>query len=231
MTRPWDGIIPDVDLAAFGIGSATASGMMRVGERPALIVVDMTREFVDSAYPTGWSETGYPAAAAIQLLLAFARDHRMPVFFTKARPASAPAPTLAEKGMWKNRSRRISPTDLPHGDVVIDELTPREGEVIITKGAKPSAFFGTQLSSLLIYHKVDTTIITGMSTSGCVRATAVDAFQHNYSVIIPQQACADRCQLSHAVSLFDMHMKYADVVDIDELLDYLHKAMENKLAP
>jgi len=220
--KPWEGLISQQDEAAFRAGFEQASRPMEVGSRPALIIVDMTRAFVDSAYPTGWSETGYPAAAANQRLLAAARDAGIPVFFTKSRAESAPAPTAAEQGLWKNRASR-PPADpsLPPGDVIVDQLTPVEGEVVINKGGKPSAFFGTPLSSLLTYHKIDTTIVTGMVTSGCVRATALDAFQYNYYVLVPYECCADRSQISHKVSLFDLHMKYADVVEMDETLDYL----------
>lgn len=224
MPKPWDGLIPPEDEAAFPTCPGHASRPMTAGERPALIIVDMTRAFVDSAYPTGWSETGYPAVAANQRLLAAARRAGIPVFFTKSRPESAPTPTTAERGRWKQMGIR-QPVDpsLPPGDVIVEQLAPADGEVVINKGGKPSGFFGTPLGSLLTYHKVDTTIITGMVTSGCVRATVLDAFQSNYHVLIPYECCADRSQISHKVSLFDMHMKYADVVEIDEMLEYLAK--------
>ena len=229
MTKPWEGVIPAEDEASFRVGADAISRPMEVGERPALIIVDMTRAFVDSAYPTGWSPTGYPATEANRALLDAARDADIPVFFTKGRSESAPVATPAEKGLWKHRESRqeISP-DLPPGDVIIEVLTPREGEVVVYKGAKPSGFFGTPLSSLLTFHKIDTTIITGMSTSGCVRATVLDAFQQNYLVMIPYECCADRSQISHKVSLFDMHMKYADVVSLKETIDYLSKLTANQ---
>lgn len=228
MAKPWEGIIPTEDEEAFHAGFGEASRPMEAGDRPALIIVDMTRAFVDSAYPTGWSETGYPATEANRILLEAAREAKIPVFFTKGRPESAPAATPAEKGMWKHRaSKHELAADLPPGDVIVDDLTPVEGEVVINKGGKPSGFFGTPLASYLTYHKVDTTIITGMVTSGCVRATVLDAFQQNYSVLIPYECCADRSQLSHKVSLFDMHMKYADVVEMEDILDYLRKIKAN----
>ena len=224
MAKPWEGVIPPEDEAALQAGFGEASRPMEAGERPALIIVDMTRAFVDSAYPTGWSETGYPAAAANEQLLHAAREAGIPVFFTKGRPESAPEPTAAERGRWKRRaSRQAADKSLPTGDVIVGQLTPADGEVVINKAGKPSAFFGTPLFSLLTYHRVDTTIVTGMVTSGCVRATVVDAFQGNYLVVVPHECCADRSQISHRVSLFDMHMKYADVVDMVEILDYLSK--------
>jgi maleamate amidohydrolase len=229
MPKPWEGLIPPEDEAAFRAGPGQASRPMEAGERPALIVVDMTRSFVDSAYPTGWSDTGYPATAANQRLLSAAREAGIPVFFTKARPDEAPDPTPAERGLWKQRGSR-QPVDpgLPPGDVIVEQLTPVEGEVVIHKGGKPSGFSGTPLGSLLTYHKIDTTIITGMVTSGCVRATVMDAFQSNYYVLVPHECCADRSQISHKVSLFDMHMKYADVVEMDETLEYLDKVKASR---
>lgn len=222
MTKPWDAVIPIEDNGAFRVGFKEAERPMEVGERPALIIVDMTRAFVDDAYPTGWSATGYPATAANRRLLDAARSAGVPVFFTKGRAESAAPPTPAEKGRWKHGTSRKAPdTDLPPGDVIMEDLTPVDGEVVINKGGKPSGFFGTPLSSLLTYHKIDTTIITGMTTSGCVRATVLDAFQYNYHVLIPHECCADRSQVSHKVSLFDLHMKYADVVELDETLEYV----------
>lgn len=224
MSKPWDGAIPSEDEKAFRAGFGDVNRPIEVGDRPALIIVDMTRAFVDSDYPTGWSETGDPATAANKKILAAARDARIPVFFTKISADSRPLPTAAEGGRWKQPSSGPSlRDDLPLGDVIVPDLTPIDGEVVINKGMKPSAFFGTPLSSYLTYCGVDTTIVTGMTTSGCVRATAVDAFQHNYHVLIPNEACADRSQISHKVSLFDMHVKYADVTDTRETLAYLHR--------
>lgn len=229
MTKPWEGLIPVEDEASFRAGFGEVSRPMEVGKRPALIIVDMTRAFVDSAYPTGWSPTGYPATEANKILLDAARDADIPVFFTKARPESSPAATPAEKGLWKHRaSRQETSPELPPGDVIIEALTPQEGEVVVYKGGKPSGFFGTSLSSLLTFHNIDTTIITGMVTSGCVRATVLDAFQNNYFVVIPFECCADRSQISHKVSLFDLHMKYADVVCLEDTLDYLSKVKANR---
>lgn len=91
-----------------------------------------------------------------------------------------------------------------------------------TRG-KPSAFFGTPLASHLVHAGCDTVIVTGMTTSGCVRATVLDAFKYNFNVVIPSECCADRSQISHKVNLVDMHMKYADVVSSDETIDYLQK--------
>lgn len=219
--KPWDGIVPQTDVVSFRKDAEFVDRPLTAGTKPALIVIDMTRAFVDSRYPTGWSETGYPAAEANARLLAAAREAELPVFFTKAYPYTDYKPTSAQRGKWKMGGRSEPDPSLPPGDVIVDVLTPIGGEVVIDKGSKPSGFFGTQLASLLVAEGVDTCIVTGMTTSGCVRATVLDAFQYNFNVIIPHDACADRSQVSHAVSLFDLHMKYADVVSVTETIGYI----------
>ncbi len=99
-------------------------------------------------------------------------------------------------------------------------LIATTGEPVIAK-TWPSAFFGTNLASYLIYHRVDTLVVTGMVTSGCVRGTAIDAFSHNYRVIVPQECVADRGQTSHKVALFEIHMKYGDVLPAEAVISEL----------
>lgn len=219
--KPWEGVVPDIDVQSFKKDADFVYREMSAGTRPALIVVDMTRAFVDGRYPTGWSETGYPAAAANRKLLDAARPAGIPIYFTKGYPFADYQPTPGQRGLWKMGGRATPDPSLPPGDVLVEELAPMAGDVVIDKGSKPSGFFGTPLTSLLIYDKVDTCIVTGMTTSGCVRATVLDAFQNNFNVVIPHEACADRSQLSHKVSLFDLHMKYADVVSVDETIAYI----------
>ncbi|MEP0912918.1 isochorismatase family protein [Leptolyngbya sp. GB1-A1] len=219
--QPWDGIISNVDMMSFRSGFRGIECSVEAGVKPALIIVDMTRAFVDSRYPTGWSKTGYPAVAANRKLLNVARKAAIPIYFTKgyAEPDYKPKP--AQRGRWKTGKRPLVDPALPPGDVIVENLTPLPGEIVIDKQSKPSGFFGTPLASYLVYEGVDTVIVTGMTTSGCVRATVLDAFQYNFNVIIPHECCADRSQISHKVSLFDLHMKYADVVSVDIAIDYL----------
>ncbi len=223
MSKPWDGVIPEQDVQSFFAGFNPAARALQAGRAPALVIVDMTREFVDSAYPTGWSATGYPALEANQRLLQRARGAGIPVFFTKiaAVPGSANRPP--ERGRWNMNKPAPGQAAGPPGDVIMDQIAPTADEIVIHKSWKPSGFFGTPLASYLIYHNLDTVIVTGMTTSGCVRATVVDAFQNNFHVVIPHQCCADRSQISHAVNLFDMHMKYADVISLEETLAYLDR--------
>ena len=223
--KPWDGIIPPEDVAAFGAGFDRQYRPMTPGARPALIVVDMTKAFVDSTYPTGYSPTGYPAVAATAQLLEVARDVGIPIYFTKAYPDVPHEELPSERGRWKSSRTRFDPLPegTPPGDVIVEALAPRPNEIVICKGRKPSGFNGTPLASHLVYEGCDTAIITGMTTSGCVRATLLDAFMANFNCLVPHECVADRSQLSHKVNLFDMHMKYADVVSLDETIDYLVK--------
>jgi len=220
--KPWDGVIPAEDVASFGREFDRQDRPLTVGTRPAILVIDMTRAFVDSAYSTGWSATGYPAVDAIAELLAVGREAGLPVFFTKAYADADHQPLPVERGRWKlNSDPAPLPPGTPPGDVIAEKLAPEPDEIVINKGGKPSGFFGTPLASYLVHAGCDTTIVTGMTTSGCVRATVLDAFQHNFHVVVPYECSADRSQISHKVNLFDMHMKYADVVSLQETIEYI----------
>ncbi|MBO0728387.1 MAG: isochorismatase family protein [Acidimicrobiaceae bacterium] len=190
-----------------------------------MIIVDMTRAFVDSTYPSGFSPTGYPCVAANAALLETARRTGVPVFFTKGYADENYEPKPPERGRWKSLGTRSDPLreGTPPGDVIVEDLTPQSTEIVICKGGKPSGFSGTPLASYMIYEACDTAIVTGMTTSGCVRATLLDAFQANFHCLVPYECVADRSQISHKVNLFDMHMKYADIVSLEETLEYLEK--------
>lgn len=205
----WDGIISQDDLAAMGKEWGNSRGF---GRKLALLVIDMTYAFVDDRFPLGYARTGWPCVTAIRQLLDLARQAEMPVFFSGGLPARNPA----ERGLWKSSGKDL-PSGLPDPNEIVSELAPLPTETVIRK-RRPSAFFGTELSSLLIYHQVDTVLLTGMVTSGCVRATAVDAFSHNLRVIVPEECVADRVQVPHAVNLFDIHMKYGDVMPLHEVM-------------
>jgi nicotinamidase-related amidase len=106
------------------------------------------------------------------------------------------------------------------GDQIMPQIAPAPRDILVRKG-KPSAFFGTPLLSYLTLLRCDSVIVAGTATSGCVRATVTDAFSHNFRVTVVEDGCFERSQASHAVSLLDMHAKYADVVPSGEVLDYL----------
>ena len=184
------------------------------GKKEALLVVDMTFSFVEDKYPTGCSKTGKPAVRAIKKLLDKARQVGIPILYTKGLPSGSHP---AEIGRGEDKSPRKRP---PDANIIVEDIAPKEGDVVISK-AKPSGFFGTQLLSILTYLNIDTLIITGMVTSGCVRATVVDAFSYNFRVIVPEECVADRAEMSHKISLFDMDMKYADVMSLTDVLKHI----------
>jgi len=216
----WDDVIPPDEQALYERGGW--GGRMGFGRRPALLVVDMYAAFVDPAYP--FSSPSAPATVqAIRTVLASARAAGCPVFFSKARPRSIPA----ERGRWKSTASRQPIMADPAAYEIVPELRPLPHESVIVKSG-PSAFFGTDLVSYLIYHGVDTVIVTGTVTSGCVRDTVLDAFNYSFRVIVPVECVCDRGITSHKVALFDMHMKYADVVAMAEVLDYLQTVRQGE---
>jgi maleamate amidohydrolase len=210
----WDDVIPKEEQSVYERGGW--GGRVGFGRRPALLVIDMYRAFVDPAYP--YSSPSAPATVrVIQTLLAAARTSQCPVFFSKANRRTIPA----ERGRWKTTRVNTQPLMAePAAYEIVPELAPQPNESVLVKTA-PSAFVGTDLVSYLIFHTVDTVIVTGTVTSGCVRDTVLDAFNYNFRVIVPEEAVCDRGATSHKVTLFDLHMKYADVIPAAEVLDYL----------
>jgi maleamate amidohydrolase len=190
------------------------------GQVPAVLIVDATRAFVEDEFPLGSSRRGRPAIAAIRRLLDAARAAHTPIFFTRMEPFK----TRTEAGRWfeASPSALADPGDhrADEGASIPTEISPLEGEVVITK-PKPSAFFGTQLQSMLVMQRVDTLIVAGMVTSGCVRATVEDGFAYNYRVIVPIECVSDRAEVPHQVNLFDMGMLTADVIPLELVVDYL----------
>lgn len=207
-------IIPEADVQSFG---RYPKPQREFGENPAVLVVDMTHAFVDDKYPMGFSKTGLPCVKAIKDLLDVARPLKIPIFYTRNDRRSWAIEKIASPN--STRAQVLSSLD-SRSNEIIGEIAPREGEILIEKAA-PSAFCGTSLIALLNRIRVDTVIVTGMVTSGCVRATAVDAFAYKYKTFLPIECAADRSQISHQVSLFDLSMKYAHVSPLSEVLHNL----------
>ena len=210
----WDDVIGAEERAQYE--RAGWGGTVGFGERPALIVVDMYNAFVDPAYPFS-SEPAPATATAIAGLLSQFRARSLPIFHTRAEPQ----PTPASRGRWKVRATTDDPRmRSPEAFEFWPEVAPVPGEYVFVK-AYPSAFFGTTLTSQLIFHGIDTLVVTGTVTSGCVRGTCLDAFNLNYRVIVPEECVCDRGIVSHKVALFEIQMKYGDVVGVREVIDYL----------
>ena len=186
------------------------------GERPALLVIDMARAFCDPSFKVGCDQT--PTVEAIAQLLSAARAGAVPVYYTTI----AYLPDGQDGGVFVRKIPSL--LDLQLDDPAATEIDPRiapaEGEVVVEK-KYPSAFFGTSLASMLVSRGLDTLILSGCSTSGCIRATAIDAVSHGYRVIVPEEAVSDRAPGPHYANLFDINAKYGDVVPLAEVLDHL----------
>ena len=188
-------------------------------QSPVLLIVDMVGAFVDSKYPTGWSPTGAPCAQAIAEVRRAAKASGVPVIYTVTPQTDDPR-LIGQWGRGSGR-RDVPPFSLDdEAHEIVPELAPDGDDIVLVK-AKPSAFYGTQLAGILTALGTRSVIVTGMTTSGCVRATALDAFNLNYVPVIPFSSVADRAGLSHQVSLFDIGGKYGDVVTDESLIDDL----------
>jgi nicotinamidase-related amidase len=203
--------LPDEDRAVYE--RAGWGKRVGFGDRAAVIVIDMCRYFTEGHYPYSCPATGTAAAAAIADLLVTARAARLPVIYTTQgddRPYSAATAGLfADKIIPLDSSFATDPK--PHE--IVPEVEPLPGDVVLVK-PKPSVFFGTQLESVLNYFRADTLIVTGVSTSGCVRASVDHAFALNYRVILPLECVADRARMPHEANLFDMDTATADVLPL-----------------
>jgi maleamate amidohydrolase len=165
----------------------------------------------------------------LQRLIAAARDKGVPVIYTHALPR----PNAVHAGGWARKNARVlEPSEISQriGNDIVAEIAPQPGDIVIKKD-KPSAFYGTSLLSYLIGMGCDSVIVTGTSTSGCVRGTVIDAFSNNFAVSVAEECCFDRLIVSHKVNLFDMHGKYADVRPTDEIVAYLAGLSDDLFAP
>jgi maleamate amidohydrolase len=214
----WDDVVPVADREAYGKYTQLAS--VGMGRRPVILVVDMTASFIDERYSTGCGPPARDAVIATASLLDCARNVDVPRIFAVWEAGALPE----EIGYWKCQHPRVvggDTSDLPHPNSLPPELGARKDELVVAR-SKASAFFGSNLAGILAFHRADTVVVAGISTSGCVRATVVDAFSLNYRVIIPEECVADRVIVPHKVNLFDMHMKYADVLPLKSVIAQLH---------
>jgi maleamate amidohydrolase len=186
-----------------------------MGSRPAVLVVDFSCGFTDPECTLGADMT--EQVEATKRLLDAARAKGLPIVFTTIGYESS----LKDGGLWLQKVPRLGELQVGGRWVEIDpRLEPREDEtIVLKKGA--SGFFGTNLASILISQGVDSVILCGATTSGCVRATAVDLLQYGYPTLVPRECVADRAQAPHDANLFDINAKYADVVSVEEALGYV----------
>ncbi|MDI2099139.1 isochorismatase family protein [Ruicaihuangia caeni] len=219
----WGATVPqeDVDLyerAGFG---RTAG----LGERPAILVIDVQYRTVGhrrvpieeamKEYPTAAGDRGWRAIDSIVATLPVAREAGVPIFFPHVAPK-----TETTAGGFKGKSPTLASPNAEAYEFVA-EAAPQGGDIPIAKD-HPSSFFATPLVTHLIERRIDTVLLAGCTTSGCVRASAVDAFSYGFKVGVLQDAVYDRTDTVHNTSLFDMGSKYADLLDESAALAYLN---------
>jgi nicotinamidase-related amidase len=186
-----------------------------LGERPAVLVVDFSCGFTDPECALGSDLAA--EVEATRGLLDVARGRGVPVIFTTI----GFEPNRKDGALWLQKVPSLGALEVGGRWVEIDPRLERQDDetVVLKKGA--SAFFGTNLGAILVAQRVDTVILCGATTSGCVRATAVDLLQHGFPTIVPKDCVGDRAQAPHDANLFDIQAKYADVVTLEDALAYL----------
>jgi maleamate amidohydrolase len=226
--KVWEKFLTENDKKVFSnAGYGVKAGF---GNRPAVLIIDVNYAFcghkpepILESIKTWRNSCGLAAWKAIpyiQTLLTTAREKRLPVIYTTGKDRRADG---FDSGGWSRKNSRSTENKVYigiRGNEILKEIAPIESDIVIEK-LKPSAFHGTPLLGFLVDLGVDTLLICGTTTSGCVRASVIDAFSYNYKVCIVEECTFDRGEASHAINLFDMNAKYADVVNIDETVSYI----------
>jgi nicotinamidase-related amidase len=231
--RIWDKYISKRDQSVFNAaGFGQSAGF---GERPVLMVIDVNYAFcgdrrepiLDSIkrWKLSCGEVAWDALPILVKLIETAHIKEIPVIYTTGYSRT----DKWDRGSWSWKNPRgenlehsePAPKTNRDGNDIMDEITPKPQDIVVWK-QKPSAFHEAPTMSYLNLLKADTVIIAGTTTSGCVRATAVDAFSHNFHVSVIEDGCFDRSDVSHAITLLDLHAKYADVVKSDGVIEYLN---------
>lgn len=235
MSEPvWSKFLTEQDRLVF---DASGYGARQgYGKRPAVLVVDTTYDFCgDRREPilesikrwrNSCGENAWTALQSIKCLLDASRARGLPVIYTTIvrRTDSWDTGSWAWKNTRSLERKMAQDTGLP-GTTIMPVIAPQARDIIIYK-QKPSAFHGTSLIPYLTLLGADSLIVVGTTTSGCVRASVIDAFSNNYRVTVVEEGCFDRFESSHALSLCDMHAKYADVVKLDEVIGFIETLPE-----
>jgi len=222
--HPWEQLLSAEEREVIARGSY---GQTRgLGRAPALLVIDCQWNYIgedapiteqQERWPAGGGERAWAAVRTIERLLPVARAAGVPVIYTRnVQKRTTRFDMVSQKAGW-DHSRTLDDNE---GSRIVPALAPLADDVVVDK-AYASAFWATPLLTYLVALRVDSVIVTGVSTSGCVRATAVDAASHGFCPAVVPDAVADRIGLSHAATLLDLWMKYADLMDSDEVGRYL----------
>lgn len=217
-THCWDDLITDDIRRSY----ASYDRPRQLGPRPALILIDLYKGMFEGGdrpiedlldtHPASCGREAWMALPHARRLLDAFRDLGLPVFFSTGRLGRRVSATL------RNRAGR----DASHYDIA-PQLAPRDDEPVIVKD-RASAFFGTSMIAELVGRDVRTVVMGGATTSGCLRASAVDAYSNGFKVCIAEECCFDRNPLSHKVNLFDLNAKYADVMRVDAILSQMRES-------
>lgn len=218
--RWWQSLFSLDEAAAYG---AQRGNRQAIGERPAVLVVDVVRAFTGergqslaesvATWPTSCGPSAWQAVPSLRRLVDLATTRGWPLVFTTAQTGAAASFGGTVKG---ENDVLVSLMDRPGAQEIPPELGPPPGALVLAK-PKASAFFGTALLAYLLRRRVDSLLVAGTTTSGCVRATVVDGHSWGLPVFVVEEACFDRARLSHGVSLYEMDAKYADVITLAEV--------------
>ena len=193
------------------------SGKIGFGKSPAILVIDFQRCFSDADALLGGGDHVRQAVKNCGRLLEFARSKGIPIIYTVV----AYREDKKDMGWWPVKIPKLC--DCLSGsrwEEVSDEVKPEKGDVVIVK-KMPSGFFGTGLLNMLISQNIDTTVITGATTSGCVRATIIDSFSYGFRTIVVDDCCGDQSEAPHRANLTDVANRYADVISLEACLQEL----------
>jgi len=239
--RIWDAFLTDRDKQVFATGGFGAHAGF--GRKPALLVIDVSYNFcgdkrepiLDSIkrFHNSCGEDAWDALPHIRKLIDTCHDKGVPVIYTtgQVRDDGWDAGGWAWKNSRTEEDSAAPPSGFNRdGNDIMDEIAPSPQDIVIRK-LKPSAFNGTPLMGFLNDLGADSLIVAGTTTSGCVRASVIDAFSQNLRVALVEEGCFDRAQASHAINLCDMHAKYADVIGTDDALAFIETIDEDYNLP
>lgn len=231
MSHVWEDALTEVDKIVIEKGGYGKS--RGLGKKPLLVIIDAQHNYVGAdqpiedqleEWPSGGGSLAWKGIRQIKKLKEVAKENGIPVLYTRnVQKKTSNFDSFAAKAKRDN-TKYIDGN--PAADIVV-EIAPDENDLVVDK-SYASAFFGTPLISYLVKMGVDTLIIVGGSTSGCVRATAVDAVTRNFNVAVVEDAVYDRIELSHKAGLLDLWMKYCDVVKTEDMMNYMKNSHTNE---
>lgn len=222
--RIWDDVLTQQDKLVYEISGFGTE--IQLGEKPAILVIDLTYEFIGDKpepilesikrFPLSCGEVGWRCLREIKVLIEKGRMKRIPIYYT----ASEFRPEASNIGATKSSINKDILKIKTEYMKIVEEIAPKEEDIVIYK-QRASAFFGTPLISHLNSCRIDTLLVCGTTTSGCVRASVVDAFSYGFRVAVIEDCTFDRGEVTHKINLFDMHQKYANVISLYDAIEYI----------